>query len=144
MKTGETYMAGLASEFFVAAQLLRQGYSVSLTLGNTKEVDLAAHDRDGNTVTIDVKGLKNTTNWPLVPRRKDPRHFYVLVAYHNRFLDLSFPPEIYVVPSMDIEKLLDKWAGRPDQTCVSYSRIKKSDYRDAWHLLVGKIKALAR
>ena len=48
----------LAAEFFVASQLFRLGYTVTITLGNTKEIDLLVAHPDGRTVTIDVKGLK--------------------------------------------------------------------------------------
>jgi len=52
----------LASEFYIASQLHRLGYITVLALGHTKEIDLVAIHPDGRTATIDVKGLKNTTN----------------------------------------------------------------------------------
>lgn len=127
--------SNLAAEFHVASCLLRLGYAVSLTLGNTKEIDLSAHHPYGWTVTIDSKGLKNTTNWPLVPKRRSRSHFYVFVAYRNRFQDLDSTPEVFVVPSLEIDSLLAKWAGNPQQTCVDYRRIKDTAYRNAWTLL---------
>lgn len=48
--------SNLAAEFHVASCLLRLGYLLSLTLGNTKEIDLRAHHPDGWTATIDAKG----------------------------------------------------------------------------------------
>jgi len=58
----KTQNTNLASEFYVASQLFRQGYVVTVTLGHTKEIDLIVAHPDGRTITIDMKGLKNTTN----------------------------------------------------------------------------------
>lgn len=127
--------AGLAAEFYVASCLLRLGHSVSLTLGNTKQIDLSAHHPDGRTVTIDAKALKNTTNWPLMAKRRDPNHFFILVCYRNRFSKPDAPPEVFVIPSTEIDGLLSPWSGRPEVTGVPYNRVKNSRYRDAWDLL---------
>jgi len=43
----------LAGEYFVAAELYRQGYSVAVTLGNAKAIDLFAEKRT-RTVNIQV------------------------------------------------------------------------------------------
>ena len=65
----------LASEFYVASQLYRLGYVTVLTLGHTKEIDLVAIHPDGRTVTIDVKGLKNTNlRWTPLSRHKIAVH----------------------------------------------------------------------
>lgn len=125
----------LASEFYVASQLFRLGYVVTVTLGHTKEIDLIVAHPDGRTITIDVKGLKNTTNWPLKPKLKSKNHFYVLVSYRNKFGDLTVPPDVFVVPSLEVEKILHPWSGKPDVTCVGYKDIKESKYKNAWGLL---------
>lgn len=141
---GETQIAALAAEFYVAASLLRLGHRVSLTLGHTKEIDLSAHHADGRTVTIDVKALKNTTNWPLSPKRRDPAHFYVLVCYKHRFKEPHASPEVFVVPSSEIDEILERWSGLPSVTCVNYKRVKDLRYRDAWHLLFAEPRASSR
>jgi len=83
----------LASEFYVASQLFRLGYEVTITLGHTKEIDLIViNPTNGKTITIDVKGLKNKSNWPLTPQLKRKDHFYVLVNYCNKFNDLDLNP----------------------------------------------------
>lgn len=127
--------ANLASEFYVASQLYRLGYTVTITLGHTKEIDLIVAHSDGRIITIDVKGLKNTTNWPLTPKLKNENHFYILVNYKNKFSDLSFHPEVFVIPSLEIENVLVSWAGKPNVTCVGYKDVKNSKYKNAWGLL---------
>jgi hypothetical protein len=125
----------LASEFYVASQLFRLGYVVTITLGHTKEIDLIVAHPDGRTITIDVKGLKNTTNWPLKPILKSKNHFYVLVSYRNKFGNLQSPPDVFIIPSLEVENMLTPWTGRPDVKCVGYRKIKNSKYKDGWHLL---------
>lgn len=72
----------------------------------------------------------------MIPKRCSRSHFYVFVAYHNRFGDLASMPEVYIVPSLEIDSLLARWAGNPQQTCVDYRRIKGTAFRDAWSLLM--------
>ena len=131
-KPGNT---NLASEFYVASQLYRLGYVATITLGHTKEIDLLVAHPDGRVITIDVKGLKNTTNWPLQPKLKSKAHFYILVNYKNKLGDLSFYPEVFVIPSLEVDNVLSPWAGKPEVTCVEYKNIRNSKYKDAWELL---------
>lgn len=142
----KSHSTNLAAEFFVASQLNRYGYTVTLTLGNTKEIDLivANPNRKEDFVTVDVKGLKNKTNWPVARKRGRANHFFILVAYVDEFNNLARFPEVYVVPSLHMRKpLLGNWSSKKQhkmkQTCVGYSNIKKHrKYKDAWHLLFKK------
>jgi len=111
---------------------------VTLTLGNTKEIDLIVTDGT-KVLTIDVKGLKNMTNWPLTliaePRQN---HFFVLVAWKNKFEkigDIDSVPDVYIIPATKIREVLTPWAGRPNVTCVAYRNIKNSEYKNAWKSL---------
>lgn len=137
-KRKKTQNTNLASEFYVASQLLRLGYNVTITLGHTKEIDLIVAHPDGRMVTIDVKGLKNTTNWPLKLKRKRKYHFYVLVTYHNKFGSLDYHPEVFVIPSLEIKKLITGWTGRREVTNVGYRQLrgdKGAKYRNGWSIL---------
>jgi hypothetical protein len=134
----ESSNTNLASEFFVASQLFRLGYNVTITLGKTKEIDLVVMNENGKVITIDVKGLKNKTNWPIKPKLVSQNHFYVFVSYLNKFSTLQIEPEIFVVPSTRIKRLLGSWTGNPDVTALGYSKIKNSKYKNAWDLLFKK------
>jgi len=127
----------LAAEFFVASQLFRMGYNVTLTLGHTKEIDLIISFSDGRNITIDVKGLKNKTNWPIKPKLKARSHFYIFVCFLDKINNLEVAPEVYVVPSLQIKKVLSKWSKttQVDILAVDYRSIKNSIYKDAWHLI---------
>jgi transposase-like protein len=136
----------LASEFYVASQLFRLGYEVTITLGHTKEIDLIViNPTNGKTITIDVKGLKNKSNWPLTPqliKRED--HFYVLVNYCNKFNDPNFLPEVYVIPSDEIENLLEHWTKRGkkpiEKTCINYRNPNLRKYNNNWELISKQLK----
>lgn len=122
----------LASEFLVASCLFRLGYSVTITFGHTKEVDLIVNIPRKGLITIDVKGLAGKTNWPIVSKLKKDNHFYVLVTYKDKFENLSILPEFYIIPSSEIEQLITYWKNRSG---ITYKMLKDSKYKNTWHLL---------
>ncbi len=127
----------LAAEFFVASLLHRLGHNVTITLGHTKEIDLIISCPNGRNITIDVKGLKNKTNWPINPKYKNKNHYYVFVCYLDKIDKLEVTPEIFVVPSLQIGKVLSKWSKttKVNVLAVDYKRIKNTVYKDAWRLI---------
>jgi hypothetical protein len=137
MERAPPQLTNTASELYVASQLSRLGYAVTITFGNTKVIDLMVAHPDGRVVTIDVKGLKNKTNWPLSPKLKNKTHYFVLVSYLNRFSDLETIPECFVIPSTEISKVLSSWSGNPNVTAVGYMAVKNTKYKNAWPLLFG-------
>ena len=124
-----------ASEFYVASQLSRLGYIVTLTSGQTKKIDLIVTHPDGRKITIDVKGLKNKTNWPIQLKYIREDHFFILVSYLSKFEYLSLSPEIFVIPSMQMKSLLGNWSGKPMVEAIGYSTVRNSKFKDAWNLL---------
>jgi len=131
-KTSDT---SLASEYFVASQLARLGYLVEVTREHFPGIDLFVAHPDGRTVSIDVKGGKNKSNWPVqaVTVRPD---FYVFVAYAGKFYELDKqPPDVFVVPSTIAHKLVIHYRSMPG---VPHHRLRESQYKDAWHLLFGE------
>jgi hypothetical protein len=68
-----------SAQFYVAAELTRGGYLVSLTLGNARFADLLVVSPRGTQFMIDVKG-QSTRNFWLIQRREETKdRFYVLV-----------------------------------------------------------------
>lgn len=53
---------GLASEYFVAGELLRKGFSVGITMGNAKAIDILA-EKDNKQFIIQVKGIYKKKTW---------------------------------------------------------------------------------
>jgi len=130
--------SSLASIHFVASQLFRLGYKVDIISKDKSEIDLSVidpKDPEKKAVTIEAKGLKNKTNWPLKPKLLCDTHYFALVGYNNNFQNLSIMPEVFIIPSLEINPIISKWSGRPEMTCINYRNIKNSNYKEAWHLL---------
>jgi hypothetical protein len=84
-----------AAQFLVAAELERQGYIVTFTMGHATPVaDLMIGNSEGDQFWVDVKGLASNNAW--WGKKKSPRRnlFYVLVRVgetrnKDRFFVLS-------------------------------------------------------
>jgi hypothetical protein len=133
---GET---NLASEYFVASQLARLGHKVEVTRGHLPAIDLFVALKRGPTVTIDVKGVRDKTSWPVWPVHVGEKHFYVFVTYEGKFRQLAaLPPPVFVVPSAEVKRLVAKhWKSMKG---VPYRRLRDSEYKNAWKLLYGREK----
>lgn len=130
------YNTNLASEFHVLSCLHRLGMNATLTLGNKKGVDIVVAREKGDAVTVEVKGLAGKTGWPVDNvQTATPTHFLAFVCFVGRIDDLSFTPEVYVVPSSALGALrYDAPGGR---RLLRYHHAKKdaSKYLNAWHLI---------
>ena len=64
MERNNTHLAG---EYFVAAELYRRGFSVGMTIGNAKAIDLFVN-KDDKMASIQVKAIKNkkSIGWPIM------------------------------------------------------------------------------
>jgi hypothetical protein len=134
----DSYNTNLAAEFYVLSVLHRLGLNATLTLGNKKSVDIViAHDA-GEAVTVDVKGLAGTTNWPIDNiKAGKANHFIVFVTFLGKISDPAVPPEVYVVPSKEIVGPVIYENPGETRRVIPVGRARKEwhEYRDAWHLL---------
>lgn len=132
-----TYDTNLAAEFYVLSALHRLGISATLSLGNKKSVDIVIAREAGDALTIDVKGLAGTSNWPVDNLRPgNSRHFIVFVTFLGRIHDLATSPEVYVVPSKEVSALVYKNPAG-NRRVIPLGRVRKSwvRFKDAWKLL---------
>src|SRR6185295_13189730 len=74
----------LAGEYFVAAELYKRGYSVAITLGNAKAIDLFA-EKGTRTANIQVKAIRNrkSVGWPIMRDRVLNDVIYVFVCLND-------------------------------------------------------------
>jgi hypothetical protein len=128
----------LASEYYVLSMLYRQGIDAQLTLGNKKSVDIIVQINDNKFLTIDVKGLKGTTSFPIDNcKNKEKTHFIVFVSFLNKINDCSCLPEVYIVPAKDLFK---KWKvlvyenKKANRKVVQLGKLRKFSlkYKDNW------------
>lgn len=131
------YDTNLAAEFYVLSVLHRLGISATLTIGNKKSVDIVVTRDAGDALTIDVKGLAGTSNWPvdnLKAGRKN--HFIVFVTFLGKISDPSVVPEVYIVPSQQVSGLVyQNPAGNRRVIPVRRARSEWSAYKGAWNVL---------
>jgi len=141
-------LVGVSGEYFVAAELSRRGYIASITLRNTRGIDILAANKDASkSVGIQVK--TNNTNkkkvWLLNEKADEAysdSHFYV-------FVNLSDPgsaPEFHVVPSKVVADYVrkdhKKWADTLDRhgklhghSAIRQFRDPEKDFLGKWELL---------
>lgn len=140
-------LAGVSGEYFVAAELSRRGYICSVTLKNTKGIDILVCNEDATkTLGIQVKTNQiNKSEWILNEKCEtliDENIFYVFVNLRN----IDELPEFYVVPSMVVAMTTStnhkKWLkgiGRNGQTRNDSSMRKFRDlhkvYLNRWDFL---------
>ena len=95
-------LSGVAGEYFVAAELSRRGYVASVTLRNTRGIDILASNANATrSVGIQVKTRQDAgRTWVLTKKAEDaPRRgtesnlFYVFVSLNGRGA-----PSFHIVP----------------------------------------------
>lgn len=140
-------LAGVSGEYFVAAELSRRGYICSVTLKNTKGIDILVCNEDASkNLGIQVKTNQiNKSEWVLnekCEKLNDKNIFYVFVNLKS----IDFLPEYYIVPSTVVAKYTStnhkKWLAekgkkgqqRNDSTMRKFKDID-NNYLGRWDLL---------
>ena len=100
-------LAGVAGEYFVAAELSRRGYIASISLRNTRGIDiLVTNAAASRTVTVQCKtNQRGRPEWVLNEKCEEfhsPAHFYVFVALGS----LDRRPSFHVVPSEAVARFV--------------------------------------
>jgi hypothetical protein len=139
-------LAGVAGEYFVAAELSRRGYIASISLRNTRGIDiLATNAAASRSVTIQCKTSQSRNVWILNDKCESfvsENHFYVFVA-------LAGPlerPRYHVVPSAAVAKQVrdghSNWLATPGRdgrahidNPVRNFHDSANDYLERWDLL---------
>ena len=99
----------LAGEYFVAAELYRRGYSVAMTLGNAKAIDLFA-EHDGRTVNVQVKAIARRKNvgWPMMRDKVMTNVIYVFVCLN----EAPEAPTYFVATAKEARAKVKQYANR--------------------------------
>ena len=133
------YNTNLASEYYVLAVLYRMGFDAYITLGNKKSVDIILNLNDIKQITIDVKGLRGTTLFPLdnVDEQLDkPNHFLIFLSFLNKISEPSILPEIYILPYNKAKDLMYRNPkGNRKGINLSTLRSEASEFKDNWEIL---------
>ncbi|HHE47199.1 MAG TPA: hypothetical protein ENL08_05825 [Bacteroidetes bacterium] len=121
----------LAAEFFVAAELLRQGHIVTITFGKEKAVDLLVCHKDDNSIarSIDVKGLAKKNPWALGTFDKPQMPSFFVFCLLNT---PGEQPRYFIVPSSDVNNLVEPASNRKSYW-IPFNKVV--DYESRWELL---------
>jgi hypothetical protein len=97
-------LTGFAGEYFVAAELTRRGFSVAVTVGNTKTIDLFA-EFEGKAFQIQVKSIQRKQSISFNLKRDNIRKeaFYVFVNLNVE--DYTYP-EFFILSGSEVSKHL--------------------------------------
>jgi len=98
-------LGGVAGEYFVAAELSARGYIASITMRNTKGVDILCSNADASkSIGIQVKTNKGSKrSWVLNQKSEDyyaKNLFYIFVNLN----DNENSPDYFIVPSEYVAK----------------------------------------
>jgi hypothetical protein len=143
----ESTLVGIAGEYLVAAELTLRGHIASVTLRNSRGIDILVSSADGNrSASIQVKtNSSGSPNWVLNKKSQSfvsPSHFYVFVALEK----LGVRPAFHVVPSEDVAEFTrtfhQKWLSEPRRdgqprkdTPMRVFRDLERNYAERWDLL---------
>lgn len=137
--------SGLAAELYVAAELTRLEYDVTITFGNTKAIDLLVH-RDDCVFAVQVKGIQETKSqcWNLDKTKFDGKNLImVLVNLHAN--DKEAKPEFFVLTHNDVHELFKDTPKKGNKrTYLRYSVVRdKNIFKNRWELFNKKDNALS-
>lgn len=127
------------AQFLAASELVRNGYVVSFTMGNTPLADLMVGSRDAtHRFWVDVKGVGSNSAWLIRRRPAVPNLFYILVRVgETRATDVFFVlnhPQVNELIAAQDE--IDKVKGSRD---IGGGFLWKAalPFRDEWSILPG-------
>ena len=99
----ENTQVGVAGEYLAAGELSLRGYVSSITLRNSRGIDIIVSNAEGTcSITVQVKtNGKGGRSW-LLSKKSEPysseRHVYIFVSIQG----LGVRPDYFVVPSQEV------------------------------------------
>ncbi len=119
---------GLSGEYFVAAELLRRGYSVGITMGNAKAIDILA-EKNGKQFVIQVKAIfkRKNVGWPIMKDKVVKNIFYVLVNLNG---DVMCSPDYFIATGLEIAPLVKQYETRG---ILNMSSINNPTFKNNWN-----------
>lgn len=140
-------LSGVAGEYFVAAELSRRGFIASVTLKNTRGIDIIASNEAGTkTINIQVKtNQRSRKAWVLSSKGEEfhARNLYYILV---NMIGLNELPQFYIVPSKVVAKSIRdghaNWLKTPGRKGQAHNDTNmrlftdlNDKYLDRWDLL---------
>ena len=147
LKSLSPILVGVSGEYFVAAELSRRGHVASVTLRNTRGMDVIATNEDASvSVGIQVKTNRTSKKDWMLNEKCETYHsknlFYVFV----NLVGLTERPCFHVVPSQIVAERITKshklWLSSPvkegrtrKDTSIRHFKDPDNAYLERWDLL---------
>jgi hypothetical protein len=109
------YFTQWASQYYVAAELTRRGYLVSLTMGNAPVADLLVVSQAGARFMVEVKGQATRNFWILKNREIDNELYFILV-----YLGKVGAPHYYILSCKELMQKRAEYKEHIDSTSGKY------------------------
>ncbi len=118
---------GLSGEYFVAAELYRRGWSVGMTVGNAKAIDIFA-EKDDKRIAIQVKAIykKKNVGWPIIIDKVKPGCFYIFV---NLNADKMEHPDYFICTSQEAKSKVKQYTTRG---IIDLNTLKSEEFKNNW------------
>lgn len=125
MERNNTHLAG---EYFVAGELYRRGFSVGMTIGNAKAIDLFVN-KDNNTLSIQIKAIKNkkSIGWPIIKDKVFDDILYIFVNLNDQN-----NPDYYIATGQETRENLKQYTTRG---IVNLTSLKSDLFLSRWDKL---------
>jgi hypothetical protein len=141
-----TIQTGIAGEYFVAAELTRRGLVSSLTLRNTRGIDILASNLDATkTVGIQVKTKHGATPDWILNKKAENDVAENLVYVFVLFTELE-PPLYYIVPRPVVAKYVREshraWLEAPGKSGQPHRDTDMRKFQDPQGTYLGRWELL--
>jgi hypothetical protein len=122
-----SHNTGIAAEYFVLSQLYRQNIEAYITIGNKKAIDIRIIKKDKTPISLDVKAVRGYSSLIINNLSYAEDHYVAFVVYNEKFEDISYTPEVFIIPSLIVEEIKKDYKGQ--------LRVMKGDiqgFKDQW------------
>ena len=146
MKKLSKITSGIAGVYSAAAELSKQGYIASMTLRNTKGIDIMVANEDATkTVGVQVKTNQGSSDWWMLSDKAEDYFaenlFYIFVNLNN-----GNKPDFFIVPSkimaIAVKESHRKWLITPGRkgrkhkdNPIRQFKDEEKQYLNRWDLL---------
>jgi hypothetical protein len=122
---------GISGEYFAAAELIRRGFSIAITMGNTKSIDIFG-DKNNKTFKFQVKSIqsKKSISFNLSRDTIINDCFYIFV---NLNADTLTCPDFFIMKGSIILKHLNLANSGRDWINLNY--LEKNNFKNNWEII---------
>lgn len=130
---GQSGHLQLAAKFYILSLLHFLGADANLTSPQSDNVDITVVRQPGEALTIQVKTLMGTSQWPVENFSARKHHFVAFIRYEPKSHDPQVAPHVYIWAS----ERLKAFIARDRTKTVSLEDVaSKLDPKSAWKQFV--------